>query len=75
MMAPNNDTIKARRLKLFWLIVLVPISRKFQVQHPRFYVCKIVYWLISISSLAHSSATLLSGFSSPGIVAQPCFST
>jgi hypothetical protein len=32
------------------------------------------YLLISISSLAHASATLLSGFSSPSIVAQPCSS-
>ena len=43
--------------------------------HTRFCAYKIVYLLISISSLAHSSQTLLSGSSSPGIVAQPCFFT
>ena len=36
------------------------------VSHP------IVYWLFRTSSLAHSSATLLLGCSSPGMVAQPC---
>ena len=34
-----------------------------------------VYLLASISISAHLSATLLSDFFSPGIVAQPCFST
>jgi hypothetical protein len=33
------------------------------------------YLLTSKSSLAHSEATALSGFSSPAIVAHPCFST
>ena len=36
---------------------------------------KMPYLLASKSSLAHSEATALSGFSSPAIVAHPCFST
>ena len=35
--------------------------------------CGMRYFLTS-SSLSHSAATLLSGFSSPGMVAHPCFS-
>ena len=35
----------------------------------------VLYLLTSVRSRAQSEATLLSGFSSPGMVAQPCFST